>query len=341
MSAVKPRSHWTTRCPSCFTSWTIPQSPGLSRELGLLVALAAVVVCVPLAQSALSKLDKSGRIAFQSDRDTGGTNSNIYTVNPDGSDLVRLTYNSSGNFGVAWSPDGKKLAFVSDRDGNLEIYVMNDDGSGQTNLTNSPATDEAAPSWSADGKKIAFHSRVNATTVDINFMNADGSHATRVPNQPAGVNNFVTWMGKDKLLFTHSADNDEIGPVSVQTIRTNGKDLRQLTPDSLNAGLGDWTEHGDMVTFVDNFCDCPASHVYTMKADGTKIKKIENTDTNNLFPHWSPDGKQITFSGTTPTFSQSDIYTINADGSNLLNVTNDSSFNFRSSWGCPDKTCKK
>jgi len=53
-------------------------------------------------------------------RDTGFTNVNIYAVNPDGSDLVRLTNNSSDDFGVAWSPDGKKLSFASNRDGNGE-----------------------------------------------------------------------------------------------------------------------------------------------------------------------------------------------------------------------------
>jgi len=86
---------------------------------------------------------------------------------------------------------------------------MDADGSGQTNLTNNPATNETGPSWSADGKKIAFQSSVNATTVDIYFMNADGSNVTRVPNQPAGTNNWATWMGKDKLLF---AQEDPVPP---------------------------------------------------------------------------------------------------------------------------------
>ena len=63
----------------------------------------------------------------------------------------------------AWSPDGRKIAFVSDRDGNSEIYVMNADGSGQRRLTRNPAYD-ADPAWSPDGRTIAFVTTATATT---------------------------------------------------------------------------------------------------------------------------------------------------------------------------------
>ena len=68
-------------------------------------------------------------------------------MNADGSEQTNLTDNSAGDSGPVWSPDGSKIAFVSDRDGDWEIYVMNADGSGQTNLTNNPE-DDWAPAWS-------------------------------------------------------------------------------------------------------------------------------------------------------------------------------------------------
>jgi Tol biopolymer transport system component len=72
----------------------------------------------------------------------------------DGSNQTRLTDNAAASDEFpSWSPDGTKIAFTSDRDGNWEIYVMNaQDGSNQTNLTIDPATDEF-PSWSPDGTK--------------------------------------------------------------------------------------------------------------------------------------------------------------------------------------------
>jgi len=68
---------------------------------------------------------------------------------------MRLTTNSAGDFGPSWSPDGSKIAFWSDRDGNSDIYVMNADGSEQTRLTDNSASDQE-PAWSPDGRRVAF-----------------------------------------------------------------------------------------------------------------------------------------------------------------------------------------
>ena len=68
-------------------------------------------------------------------------------MNADGSAQTRLTDNDATDVSPSWSPDGSRIAFASDRDGNPEIYVMNADGSGQTSLTNNLA-DDVYPSWS-------------------------------------------------------------------------------------------------------------------------------------------------------------------------------------------------
>ena len=73
----------------------------------------------------------------------------------DGGDVRRLTHHPKMDYWPVWSPDGKRIAFTSNRDGNYEIYLMNADGSGQRNLTNHPAADNFA-SWSPDGRRLAF-----------------------------------------------------------------------------------------------------------------------------------------------------------------------------------------
>ncbi len=71
-------------------------------------------------------------------------------MDADGSNQTRLTNNPSLDAFPVWSPDGTKITFASDRDGNPEVYVMDADGSNQTRLTNNPALD-VYPSWSPVG----------------------------------------------------------------------------------------------------------------------------------------------------------------------------------------------
>ena len=116
-----------------------------------------------------------GRIAFSSARDG---NPEIYVMNADGSDLVRLTNHPAPDVNVAWSPNGKQLAFTSSRDGNPEIYLINADGTGLVNLTVHPAPDDRA-AWSPDGRKIAF-ATMRDGNAEIYVMNADGTKPTNL-----------------------------------------------------------------------------------------------------------------------------------------------------------------
>ena len=99
--------------------------------------------------------------------------SDIYVMNADGSGARTLTHNALQNAEPAWSPDGRKIAFRSTRNGNRDIYVMNADGSGKRNLTRNAAWD-SRPSWSPDGRKIAFVSNRDGR-LEAHVMNADGS----------------------------------------------------------------------------------------------------------------------------------------------------------------------
>ncbi len=82
-------------------------------------------------------------------------------MNADGSNQINLSNNLADDISPSFSPDGSKIAFVSFRDGNSEIYVMNSDGSGQIDLSNNSASD-FDPSFSNDGSKIAFRSARDA-----------------------------------------------------------------------------------------------------------------------------------------------------------------------------------
>jgi Tol biopolymer transport system component len=112
-------------------------------------------------------------------------------MNEDGSEQTQLTDNDVDDESPSWSPDGEKIAFESDRDGPVEIYVMDADGSDVTRLTNSANNDlfNINPSWSPDGEKIAFESNRDGNH-EIYTMDADdGSDVTRLTDNDAEYSN--------------------------------------------------------------------------------------------------------------------------------------------------------
>jgi Tol biopolymer transport system component len=125
----------------------------------MLTTLAAILLLArPLR-------DDTGKIVFVSDRDG---NNEIYTMNVDGSDQKRLTFNGSQDIEPCWSPDGLKIAWTSNRTGDWDIWTMNADGSDQADLTSNADRQDKNPMWSNDPELIAFVSNKRICTIKPN-----------------------------------------------------------------------------------------------------------------------------------------------------------------------------
>jgi len=135
-----------------------------------------------------------------------------------------------------------RIVFASYRGGNHEIYVMNADGSEQTNLTNNPAYD-AFPSWSPDGKKIAFQTTRHGKE-EVYVMNSDGSNETRLTNNPAW-DGCLSWSPDEmKIAFASRRDgNNEIfyGNSEIYVMNADGSEQKNITNNPAYDGYPSWS----------------------------------------------------------------------------------------------------
>jgi len=127
-----------------------------------------------------------------------------------------------------------KIAFTSDRDGNFEVYVMNADGSGQTDLTNNQAKDGVS-SWSPDGKKLVFSSNRDNND-EIYVMNSDGSGQTNLTNSSA-MDGFPTWS-PDGLKLAYASGRD--GNMEIYMMNADGSNQVRLTYNTAEDSYPSW-----------------------------------------------------------------------------------------------------
>jgi hypothetical protein len=185
-----------------------------------------------------------GLIAFTAIDKTGNTD--IFTSYPDGSGLTNLTNNPATESNLAWSPDGTRLAFVSDLYGKENIHIINADGSNLTTLTDAPGS-YAGLLWSPDGQKIAF-SNERTGNADILVMDADGGNLTRLTDNP-GPDRYFYWSpdGKRIIYDAGEKDNDQKGQLVL--IDEDGSHKTILTEPGSYIFLG-WSPDSQNIVYL-------------------------------------------------------------------------------------------
>jgi Tol biopolymer transport system component len=275
---------------------------------------------------------ENGKLVFASHQ-AGYEKRNIFTILTDGSGLKQLTDGPGDDYAPRWSPDGKKIAFVSRRNGNPEIYVMDADGKNATRLTNNPAKDDSLD-WSPDGKQIIFSS------------NRDGNYNLyRMPveGENAGLSR-LTDTSFDELDPSISPDGRQIlfvenekGTYKLSMMGIDDKQRKRLTDagDVMAYSAGAWAPDGNRFAYVIGYMDVRDILIGDKKQITSYLTgdRVTWHQGMNLYPGWSPSGKQMVF--VSDMDRQSDIYIILADGKGIFQVTHTEAEDETPDWAAP------
>lgn len=264
------------------------------------------------AQIRRSALAGLGKLAFVA---SVNGQSDVYVI--DASGRVRnLTRDAATDYDVSWSPDGKRIAFSSDREGSPDVFVANADGSGVRRLTDLP-TIEHTPSWSPDGTKITFGlATADESTFAIYVLDVDGGEAKKLTEKKSCYVGDPDWS-PDGAHIALDVDCAGGGQIDIYVINADGTGVRQLTDASGDDGTAAWSPDGNRIAFHSD----RGQAIYTMKPDGSDERKVSpNLPFEDARLDWAPEGNRLVYVSE----SGGDIYvlTLGREGSKPALVTN-------------------
>ncbi len=262
-----------------------------------------------------------GHIAFVSDRDG---NQEIYTMNPDGTDVQRLTNDRAMDTFPAWSPDGSKIAFVSDRTGETSVYVMDSDGSNVVRLIREIGNAWGRPAWSPDGRQIAF-SFDSGDTTNIYVLNMDSESAGITQLTDGSVDGWPAWSPDGThIVFVSTIDGQRI-IYSMDLASKQKKALTSTGSDSYPV----WSPDGAKIVFSSRRND--VWELYVMDSDGSNQQRLTYSQAVEWLPYWSPDSSKIVFYSSIN--NMGGIYVLEVASGNITALTENETNNFNPAWG--------
>ena len=262
-------------------------------EGSLLLAIVFVGALLLIHPKQMASAE-GGKIAFSLD-------GKIYIIDGNGENLRRLTDHPAWETLPAWLPDGRHIAFVSDRRGGLSTYTMDLAGDNIKKITNSGDR----PAISPDGQWIA-----QTVAGFLSLVSIDGLERKAIQwGRPQGATNMAAWSPDGKrLAFTIRVPgvlND------IYVIDITGENFQRLTDHPWQDLYPAWSPDGQWIAFWSNRDGDNA--VYLMETDGANPKRLAN----GRSPEWSPDGQHIAFVSHQEDIEREGIFIMDRDGENI------------------------
>ncbi len=222
-------------------------------------------------------------------RPTAYGNNDIYLLDLESNQLLNLTDHPAVDAGASWSPDGREVVFVSNRDHpSGEIYIMRVGGRQVKRLTYNEYY-EVAPRFSPDGSSIAFCRQVppqetltGESNTDIFIMDHSGGSVRQVTSKPE-FDCHAIWSANGQHLLFHSCDG---GKCSIFTIDVAGTNLSELTPDVHDNRSPSWSPDGNWIIYTSIREGNP--DIWLMRADGSGKQSLISSPYRDENARWRP-----------------------------------------------------
>ena len=286
------------------------------RKFLLLLIFVSLIVNSETSISQSQELPQNGLIAFVLEVDG---NADIYTIQPDGTNLQQLTFTEGYEQSPIWSPDGSRIAYIYE----WQLYIMNADGSDNTQIDIGDRTLRNHIDWSPDGNMIAFDDWNNAGWDDIFVLDLNTMDIMNLTNLQGGLIQGPEWSPDgSQIAFVWNGDNPipmavEGDPrLDIYIIDVDGSNLTQI--GDLNAlGLGSLSWRSDGVIFCSlGFYD---SAIFAVHIEDGSIEMF--TDYDSSYANVSPDEQKIVYG------ESGQLAVMDADGTNSVIITEAGGFN--------------
>ncbi|HVE67317.1 MAG TPA: hypothetical protein VNB64_01925 [Solirubrobacteraceae bacterium] len=267
--------------------------------------LALLAGAVPAAQAAFPGLN--GQIVFST-----GPTPDLFAIDSDGRNARAVAVRPAPDENPAWSPDGRKVLWVSEGTGRAQIMLADADGTGVRRFAPSLGFDNS-PSWSPDGRSVVFTSGRDGTgTTEIYVATADGNAVRRLTFRPLEDGSPV-WSPDGTRIAWHSRETNR-SKFDVYVMNADGSNQRTLIARSAVQDTSPaWSPDGRRIMWLSYR---NGGEIWVANADGTGVQRLYHNPYLVYSPVWSPDGKLIAFtqrngSGDTRPF---EVWVARSDG---------------------------